>query len=551
MRVAISLVLAACLVTPLSAQVPDPWRAGLPRDVARRIERLIRDTTTVQKQGDARIGPTDRIEGNVVSWDGTLTVAGQVSGEVVVLRGNVVLESGAAVNGDITVVDGFVSGMEIARVGGSVMEYQEGFGREAERTHRQLRAETPFRTRSSLSLGIEGNYNRVEGLPLRIGPDIRTGGRNPLRIRASAILRTEPDFFDTHQMGYRVMAEQRIPASGGVWLGARAFSAMEPIESWSFTDLEATFAASLFHEDLRDYYERTGWSAYLRFSPNHAPIDLTIEYGSEEHETATLHDPWSLFRRENRWRLMPLAAEGELRLVRAAAELDLRDGSDFRTRGWLLRAQLTRSVRGEIVTPAFTQIGPEAFTSPQTSYSGFTTGLIDLRRYQPIGYDGVLGLRVVAAGNIKEAPLPPQFQNTLGGAGSLPGYPAFRVDCGARAIAAVPTDLGNGQPFFASYGCDRIALAQVEYRGGFGIHFDDDDDLHWNGWNVDMSPDWIVFFDAGRAWSYSGAGGPGVGRTLKDAGVGIVLGGIGVFGAVPLTGEDRPLRLFVRLGPRF
>jgi hypothetical protein len=40
-------------------------------------------------------------------------------------------------------------------------------------------------------------------------------------------------------------------------------------------------------------------------------------------------------------------------------------------------------------------------------------------------------------------------------------------------------------------------------------------------------------------------------ETLYDVGAGIVLGDFGVYGAVPLTGDDRSLRFFVRLGARF
>jgi hypothetical protein len=38
---------------------------------------------------------------------------------------------------------------------------------------------------------------------------------------------------------------------------------------------------------------------------------------------------------------------------------------------------------------------------------------------------------------------------------------------------------------------------------------------------------------------------------LYDAGAGIVLGGLGIYGAVPLNGENRSMNFFVRLGARF
>jgi hypothetical protein len=38
---------------------------------------------------------------------------------------------------------------------------------------------------------------------------------------------------------------------------------------------------------------------------------------------------------------------------------------------------------------------------------------------------------------------------------------------------------------------------------------------------------------------------------LYDVGAGVILGGFGIYGAVPLDSRDRGMRFFVRLGPRF
>jgi hypothetical protein len=38
---------------------------------------------------------------------------------------------------------------------------------------------------------------------------------------------------------------------------------------------------------------------------------------------------------------------------------------------------------------------------------------------------------------------------------------------------------------------------------------------------------------------------------LYDAGAGVMLGGFGFYAAVPLTGDDRSVNFFIRLGARF
>ncbi|MGQ0815742.1 MAG: hypothetical protein ACT4O1_15000 [Gemmatimonadota bacterium] len=138
-----------------------------------------------------------------------------------------------------------------------------------------------------------------------------------------------------------------------------------------------------------------------------------------------------------------------------------------------------------------------------------------------------MAFRIVGGGTLGDETLPPQFQHALGGAATLPGYSTFSADCGARRSVVLR---GNNDSFFPYYGCDRMALFSADYRADFAA----------------------VFFDAGRGWSASDApAGAAHTATLYDAGAGILLGDVGIYGAVPLTGNDRAVKFFVRLGPRF
>jgi hypothetical protein len=545
-----AILLLACLAVPLSAQEPDPWRVGLPAETARSIDMLLNDSTTVRFQGAARIAAGDRIGGSVIAWSGTLTIAGTVGGQVVVLHGNLVLEPGASIGGDVTVVDGAVSGLNTATVAGGVMEYREGFGRDARRRYADPDEE---HARSDIAIGIEGNYNRVEGMPIHFGPDLRTGGPASLRLQALAILRTEPGFFDTKAMGYRASLSQRIPRTGGLSLEASAFSRLEPVESWYVSDLEATLGALLLHDDLRDYYERIGWSAGLRFA--NGPFEARAEFAREEHASALQRDPWTLFRGDRAWRLMPLAAEGDIDLLRATATVDMRRSERFAGTGWFARSRIVHGVSGSLAVAARNEPGfatqPDLPSMPFDA--DFTVALVDLRAYQDFA-DGVFGLRVLAAGSLERAALPPQYQFSLGGIGSLPGYAQFHADCGARTrFVTVPDPgaaSGSVRPGFDRYGCDRVAMVQAEYRGGFGLRVGDRDPVRKRDhFGMSFEPDWVLFFDAGRGWSY-GDNAATTGN-LFDAGAGLLIGDIGVYAAVPLTGEQRDMRIFLRLGPRF
>jgi hypothetical protein len=567
MRALAAAVLLACSAQATLAQTPDLRHSGLPRSEAERLERLIDDPATTRFDGDTRIRQSETIDGNLYVHRGILTVAGLVRGEIIAVDGDIVLEPGAEVTGDITVVGGNVRGAEEATLAGTVTEFGEGFGllAQARRFHdgsddwrgdrwnsdwdRYRGEDHGWRTdfgSADLAVRVGANYNRVEGLPVQFGPDLRTGGSNPTRLEALAVWRTDiGPLTNTERMGYAARIEQFFTRDFRI--GASIRSTVEPIEGWNIADLEASLSAAMLHEDQRDYFEREGWSAYMRLAPRRSPLDIVVEYRDEKHHSLAARDPWTLFNSDELWREQPLIAEGRIRTVNAMASIDTRRGGDFAWRGWYIGANVVRGIDGDFAVPAALDVDNQP-VSVQTFDTDFTTGLIDIRHFEPVGWDGSLGIRAVAGGSLDDRPLAPQYQHALGGVGTLPGYALMGADCGARQVA-VQSGGGVSQFFFPSYGCDRFAMFQAEYRGGMNLHFGDDH--HDHDWNFDADFNWTVFFDAARGWalgndpSRSGTG------MLYDAGLGVIVGGFGLYGAAPLNGNDRGVRLFVRLGPRF
>jgi hypothetical protein len=563
MRFFLSSILLLTTVGLASAQERTIARAGLPRAVEARLTAIVEDPATRQITGEASIGET--YEGNVVVFTGPLTLTGRINGELIVIDGNVDFREGSAVTGDVTLVGGDATGVEYADIGGTVTMYGEGFGlfRGSERVftvnkhNRRIYREDYRRAwgHSSFTVRTGWNYNRVEGLPVHFGPTIETGGRNPTRFEAHAIWRTEVSApWDTDELGYSVRAEQFFGGRRDLRIGASLRSVVDPIETWQLNKVESSLATFVLHEDYRDYYKREGWSGYLQWAPRASGLSATVEYRDEDHSSEAARDPWTIFDNGDSWRAQPLVAEGKLRSVRGTIEFDRRDDEDFPSSGFLVRGELTHAVGGDLAVPAFVGLNGPVAALPFDEE--FTAGLIDARIYRLVGRDATLSFRFVGAGSLTEKSLPPQFQHAFGGAGSLPGYSSFSADCGARTSAVLTSEEAT-QVFFPYYGCDRMALFSAEYRGGFDFHwggFDmwDEDDDHWD-WDFNASPNWIVFFDAARGWANDDARLRGASdtETLYDVGAGILLGDVGIYTAVPLTGEDRSLRFFVRLGPRF
>ncbi len=583
MKRLITIAVGATLILPGALTGQEEVRsAELPDEVAREIVRFFNAPETIRMDGGGRVPSGRRVDGDVAVLGGSLELAGRIDGDLVVANGDLALGPDAVVAGDVTVAGGRVSGAEDASIAGSVSVYRDRFRyiREGERI-----ALAPRRGREDLSstLGLGRlrftvragtNYNRVEGLPVMFGPIVETASANPLRLETLAVWRTDEGFdLDTDEMGYRVRLEQYLGGRQLYSVGATAHSLVEPLERWTLTDLESSLAAFLLHRDYRDYVETTGWSAFLRASARRLPLDVRAEYREEEHAFAPAATPWSLKDNDVRWRPQPLVAEGRIRSVAAEVTVDTRNDAEEPTHGWWIRARARRGVGGAVEIPGYsapwTPPGVEAATQatagPRSVDPGFTTGFLDIRRYNRVSPSSELVLRGVFGGSLDGEPLPPQYQHAMGGEGSLPGFPLFSLDCGARgrvvAVEGRLDHLGFPEPAVPGYGCDRMALFQAEYRGGFGWEVDlgDDDEDGWDeGWSWDgdlrFRPRWAAFLDAGRGWSLTESDDDGQRfdeNSHLDVGLGLFVGNLGFYLAAPLSGDGSGVNFFVRLDHRF
>jgi hypothetical protein len=490
-----------------------------------------------------------------------------VVGDLIVLNGDLELIPGGRVTGSATVIGGAVLGSPEA-IAGTVTEYDQAV-RVVERDGRLVLSE-PRLSRRPLEVGrayltirAGTNYNRVEGLPVLFGPVFESGDPNSLKVEALATWRTASGLtIDSDRLGYQLLVEQRFGQDRQLSLGGTLRSSVVPITEQGLADLESSLATFLLHKDYRDYYESSGWSAFATASPTSLPLTFRVEYRDDDHRFAPVQSPWTLQHNDEPWRPQPLVAEGDLRTLLGEVVFDARNDERDPTDGWLLRARAIRGLSGALSLPAHEEAGGGAPTwrVPKQAVSpALTTGLLDLRRYARLGPDSDLSLRILLAGSLDGDPLPPQFQQALGGEGTLPGYGLFSQDCGARTrtfALARAEDGAEGERVFDSYGCDRTALLQLEYRGrlGFDVNFGpDEDEDQWEDWEwyptMDLSPSWAFFLDVGRGWAL---GHPEPeGDWVSDVGLGFFLGDLGLYLAMPLNGEQRDMNFFVRLQRRF
>lgn len=554
------LLLAAALTatTDLEAQIT-PLDGPLPQSVAADVLALANAPATLRLPGSARIPPGSEVRGDVVVLGGSLDLGGRIEGRLIVVNGDLELTPGAAVGGSVRVLGGTVLGEEAATLRGGVEVYRaplhyrvregrvEGIDEEGAVPSRFLQTDLGF-GRTRFTLRADGAYNRSEGLPVLFGPLIETSGRNPLVLEAFGIWRSVSGLsLETERLGYAFSLDQAVGGRGTMSIGTRAFSRIRPFEDRGLSDQESALSTFFLSRDYRDHYEVKGWDFYAELRPLYTPLRARLSFREEEHAFTPVEEPWTLGRGDAAWRPQPLVAEGTGRFLEGEIEWDSRNDPDHPSDGWWASIRAVHQLSGNLRRPADPQ---------ELGHEKVRWGSVDLRRYARVSPSSHLRVRLLARGSLGGAPLPPQYQSTLGGEGSLPGHPRFAIACGAREERIPPPPEGRDQEALAGYGCDRVSLAQLEFQQVLPFSWrplpEGLADTDWSG-IVQIQPILSAFLNAGEGWAHDrGPAAPGSDSPARaDVGVGIATGSLGLYWAYPLNRKDRGANFFIRLNHRF
>jgi hypothetical protein len=586
------MVLGLLLALPATGQAQrdqDRRVGGVPRDVTLEVTRVFNAPATRRVRGDFALAATDTVKGDLAILNGTARLEGVVHGAVVVLNGDAFLTGGARIEHALTVLGGTLGSPDRPNVGGEIRVWSARY-----RYHEEgdtLVAETDFFTRwshwvreadssgteSQLFMTTAHTYNRVEGLPIYIGPRLRVrSGETRVRTELLGIFRTGDDIaWRRENLGHRALVEVRQGNTAGLAVGGRLFDEVDAMERWQLTETEVGLNSFLFTRDYRDYWQRHGGHGYVSLFAGRGS-DLTASYGEERWSARRARDVLSLVNRDIRWRANPAADEGVFRLFTLSGTFDTRTNRENPRSGWYLRGEFERGegrydnlgllTEGVRPTPRLT--GPA--TQDGVAYS---RALFDLRRYNRLGPNAQLNVRAVLGGWVNGDPLPVQRRLAVSGIDALPGYDFRRMlgtaDVGTCALGGESAYEALGRPAQ----CERIALVQVEWKGDFRVNlFGDDDDLgdrRWGIGRVRADGTWVLFANSGRGWLIdrpSGAGVPSaVDRSLTvgrnrvpdlgtwrtDLGGGFDFGDFGVYVAQAVSQSGLSPNVYVRLARRF
>jgi hypothetical protein len=575
-----TVALLACAFVPLlsiAAQETPPPRDTildariLPPEVEREVTDAFNGTNTVRATGSYEVESGRVIPGDVAVLNGPLTIAGRVNGRVVAINSDVVLKPGAHVEGQIIVVGGNVEGKDDAFIGGDIRTYRQrlayrkegdrligsGSSEEDARWWRRSRQKWRSHSYSDLHLVSAKTYNRVEGLPILIGPSFgRRSGDARFEISALGIVRTGDNLsWNSNTIGHSVKTELSVGRDLGIAVGGKLFDVVDPTEQWQLSDAEVGLASFFLHRDFRDYYNRHGGSGYVRLSLS-SHLDLTGSLSDERWSSRPTLDPFTLFRNGQDWRPNPTMDEGRFHIATATFRVDTRSDEDDPRSGWKITADYEhgtgRTTSLGATTPGVRDIDPDGVTT-------YARGFLDLRRYNRLSPEGQLNLRIVAGGWLNGDELPLQRRFSLGGPGALDGYP-FRRTGGGDDVRQCSN--GVDIPLGVPAQCERMVMLQAEYRGDLWMSlfgdWDFDDSWRHGGWR--HRAQWVVFTDAGRGWLVGNRMGemqyetdqfPALSTFKTDVGVGFDVGLIGLYVAKSVSDSKEPPNFFVRVGRRF
>lgn len=559
-------LLAAALAFATTARGQDTTANPnvLPRDVAREVVQLFNTTSALRSTERLVIDSGRTVSGDVAALNGPVIIGGHVTGRVLAINADVILRRGARIDGDLLVVGGEVEGRDEARIRGEIRVYHaplrytqngeqlvaqvdgdagEQWWRRWERRGRQ--------NFNRLEIASAGVYNRVEGLPIRVGPVLyRDQGWGHLRLDATAVVRTAASFSGSSaDVGHDVRGEARIGRQFGATLGGRLFDVVDGVEQWQLSDVEVALASFLFHRDYRDYYGRHGGSIFAALRATE-DADLTLSYSDERWRSRSEHDPFALTQNGLAWRPNPAMDEGRFHLANLTLRIDTRNDTFTPWAGWYVLADYERGT-GKVDAAAPTSAGVQSSTVGPTRY---IRGFFDLRKYNRLAPNSALNLRMVLGGWLSGDPLPLQRRLSIDGPGTIPGFD-FRSARGrdvGTCTGGIPL---AGRPAQ----CERIALAQLEYRSDIRLSFTDGEfPFRRNRFRADGA--WVFFADAGRGWLVNAPGNPlNLGRRdlpplstyRTDIGVGLDFDRFGIYTAKALSEPAEPLNVFMRVRHRF
>jgi hypothetical protein len=569
------LALAARMALGLQAPVRDSVVVGeiraLPTAVLELLRRELNAPQTLLASGAMHLDAAADVAGTLAVLEGRLRVAGHVRGWVIGVGTEVVVDSGARVDSGVVVLGG-----RWERRGGEIQGEIRVYGDPIEVLRRDgllvvqsAGLEEAGWLREGLRRGVASGrlrvvsartYNRVEGLPVLLGPSWeRHLGWGRAWLEALGIWRSVDGFeWSSSNLGHTARVGLAAGSVLRLSLEGRLFDAVAAVEPWQLGDAEAGLAAFFLRRDYRDYFDKHGAALAVGLELRRGS-ELSLSYSHERWAPRLARNPFTLFRRNQSWRPNPLLDGGTFHLATLTLVSDTRNDSKAPWSGWLVTFEYEYA-RGRI--SLYGASSPLVRRENPLGRAVYDRLFLDVRRYSRVSAEGQFNLRLLVGGWLSGDELPLQRRFSLGGPATLPGFD-FRQPRGPRDVLTCSISEGYTEyPPGVPGQCERVALLQLEYRGDVRLDplglFDEERVRRRRGWG--RGAEWVLFVDAGRGWLvgprlgnlfYGSRSIPPFSTWQADVGAGIRLDDLGFYVAKAISEKGVPLNFFVRLAPRF
>lgn len=414
------------------------------------------------------------------------------------------------------------------------------------------------RDRGGLKISSAKTYNRVEGLPVYIGPTYSgRAGRADISIAALGIIRSSNKFhWDPQNLGHRLTLDARFGRRRGFAVGAATFDEVAKIESWQLTEPDGGLAAFFLKRDYFDWFGRHGGRIHASaFNSDFASV--TMGYSAERWSSRSAREVFSLFRGSENWRVNSPVNDGVVHLLDVDLRFDTRNRPLRPLAGWYVSAQYEYG-SGDFEF-AGRPFGPDDVSTDMRELK-YGRAFFDVRRYNRISPRRQLNGRLVLGGWLHGDELPLQRRLSVGGIGTIPGFDFRRTGIGPDVgQCAQEGQSFPGRPAL----CERVVLTQLEYRHELVSELFDifnRNGIRVRGATFRVKPTAVAFVDGGRGWlvgsrsgdlSYPSGSFPGFDTWRTDVGLGLDLGLAGMYVAKAVSEAKEPANFFVRIRGRF
>ena len=407
---------------------------------------------------------------------------------------------------------------------------------------------------SGLIISSGKTYNRVEGLPVYIGPSFHdSAGAAEFNVSVLGIIRSANTFhWDDQNLGHRIMGDMRVGGGRGYGLGVSSYDVVTPVETWHLPDPDAGLAAFFGRRDFRDYFNRHGAKATATFNMS-TRSSFSVDWSDERWTPVSERKVFSVFGNGKPWRANPVVDAGRFHIGVARANIDTRNDETNPSTGWLILAEYERG-SGRVTDAGTASPLARPVAPTQLTYGRM---LLDLRRYNRLSPTTWINGRLVLGGWLHGDQLPLERRFSVGGIGTVPGFDFRKFQPGTLDVSQCSD--GVAPPPGNPAQCERVAMAQLEYRNELHSSFFDflnSRPIRLRGIGFTVQPTAVAFVDAGRGWlvgppsgtlQYSSRSFPRFGTFRTDVGLGLDLGIFGVYVAKAVSSPKEPANVFLRV----